>query len=155
MTRRQSCRAAGLTGVRHGVACHNESVQERTAVLVMPHLGGVGMISSCMGSVTFDRRGCVSPLAPGDMMLKVTTPLASPSKLAPSGTTRRYKARWPDQGHSTSECSNRTSRRRPPSLVAVKMGSCSNLPAVPSTLGVCTAHMYVCACQQVIAQGQL
>jgi len=88
------------------------------------------MTATVMGSFTVDRRSSASPGIGGDTMLKVTSPVAVPLKAAPSDRTYTYSARKPDQGHSRSLCSKRTSRNLPPSFVAVNSGSPSNVPAV-------------------------
>ena len=87
------------------------------------------MTATVMGSFTVDRRSSVSPGMGGDTMVKVASPVAVPLNAAPSERTYTYRARKPDQGHSRSLCSKRTSRNLPPSFVAVKSGSPSNVPA--------------------------
>ena len=51
------------------------------------HLGGVGMILTLTGKVTLERLGPFSPGAGGDTIWKATSPLATSSTAAASGST--------------------------------------------------------------------
>lgn len=96
----------------------------------MPHLGGVGMIRTVTGKVTLDRLTAVLPGAGGETMVKETSPVATSSSAAASGSTRMKRARKPDQGHSTLLYSNCTLSCCPGPLVLVKIGASSKRPAL-------------------------
>ena len=86
------------------------------------------MTATVIGSFTVDRRSSASPGMGGETIVKVASPEAVPLKAAPSERTYTYSARKPDQGHSRSLCSKRTSRSLPPSFVGVNSGSPSKVP---------------------------
>ena len=87
------------------------------------------MILTLTGKLTLDRRGPFSPRAGGETISKAISPLATSSTAEASGNTLMYKAKKPDQGHSTLLYSKSTVRYWAATLVGVNTGGPTNLPA--------------------------